>query len=404
MLLLLLALGSQVPAPCPQAAAAARETDAGWRAYLRAAVGESATHFAVADSLCPGDHATLVGLGFVFLRHGQARAGAERFLRAVASDASDADAWYGLGLARSRLGQRAVAVDAWRRTLRLAPAYADAEQQLLALGIDSSLALPAVVRPVDPDVAARTAGDGFEIHVRGGWRPLYVQGINIGVALPGHFPSEFPTDDLTYHRWLELIAEARANALRVYTILPPAFYRALKAWNDAHSDRALWLLHGVWTEPPPGGDHARGGAAAAPPLRLPAQPPAQGIRQRPGIARCHAGAHHAGEPGGLFRVVSRVPLLSRLHRPRFGLRRGRVSRRPVSLLRLPARPQAASRGATPLDRRVRRSLFAWRVAFAERRDGPRRARRAHDGRTRRAAHAGGARGGGCGRDPVRVAG
>ncbi|PYP11622.1 MAG: hypothetical protein DMD56_06250, partial [Gemmatimonadetes bacterium] len=81
------------------------------------------------------------------------------------------------------------------------------------------------------------------------------QGINIGVALPGHFPSEFPTDDSTYHRWLELIAEARANALRVYTILPPAFYRALKAWNDAHSDRALWLLHGVWTEPPPGGDY-----------------------------------------------------------------------------------------------------------------------------------------------------
>ena len=255
MLLLLLALGSQVPAPCPQAAAAARETDAGWRAYRREAIGEAATHFAVADSLCPGDHATLVGLGFVFLRHGQARAGAERFLRAVASDASDADAWYGLGLARSRLGQRAAAVDAWRRTLRLAPAYADAEQQLLALGIDSGLALPAVVRPVDPDVAARTAGDGFEIRVRGGWRPLYVQGINIGVALPGHFPSEFPTDDSTYHRWLELIAEARANALRVYTILPPAFYRALKAWNDAHSDRALWLLHGVWTEPPPGGDY-----------------------------------------------------------------------------------------------------------------------------------------------------
>src|SRR5437763_13379366 len=168
MLLLLLALGSQVPAPCPQAAAAARETDAGSRAYRREAVGEAATHFAVADSLCPGDHATLVGLGFVFLRHGQARAGAERFLRAVASDATSADAWYALGLARSRLGQRAVAVDAWRRTLRLAPAYADAEQQLLGLGIDSGLALPAVVRPVDPDVAARTAGDGFEIRVRAG--------------------------------------------------------------------------------------------------------------------------------------------------------------------------------------------------------------------------------------------
>ena len=255
MLMLLVALESQVAAPCPHAAAAARETNAGWEAYRHGTIGHAATRFAIADSLCPGDHATQVGLGFVLLRQSQPRGAAERFLRAVGSDASDADAWYGLGLARSRLGQRAAAADAWRRTLRLTPAYADAEQQLLALGIDSGLALPRVVRPADPDVAARTAGDGFEIRTTGGWRPFYVKGINLGAALPGHFPSEFPPDDSTYGRWLELIAGARANAIRVYTILPSAFYRALKAWNDAHPDRAVWLLHGVWTEPPPRDDY-----------------------------------------------------------------------------------------------------------------------------------------------------
>ena len=194
--MLLVALGSQAPAPCPHAAAAGRETTTGWRAYRREAIAEAATYFAAADSLCPGDHATQIGLGFVLLRQRQPRGAAERFLRAVASDTSDAEAWYGLGLARSRLGQRAAAVDAWRRTLRLAPGYEDAELQLLALG-DSGLALPAVVRPVDPAVPARTAGDGFEIHTNAGWRPFYVKGINLGVALPGHFPSEFPTDDST---------------------------------------------------------------------------------------------------------------------------------------------------------------------------------------------------------------
>src|SRR5690606_10352708 len=44
-----------------------------------------------------------------------------------------------------------------------------------------------------------------------------------------------------------------ANTLRLYTILPPPFYRALRAWNLTHADRTLWLVHGVWTELPP--DH-----------------------------------------------------------------------------------------------------------------------------------------------------
>jgi len=255
MLVLIVALGSQVAAPCPHARRAAGETDAGWSSYRRGVIAEAAAHFAVADSLCPGDHGAQVGLGFVRLRQGQARAAAERFLGAVKSDAQDAEAWYGLGLARSRLGQHGAAADAWRRTLRLAPGYEDAELQLLALGIDSGLVRRPVVRQIDPDVAARTAGDGFEIRTEGGWRPFYVKGINLGVALPGRFPSDFPTDDSTYGRWLELIAGAHANAVRVYTILPPAFYRSLKAWNDAHPDRALWLLHGVWTELPPGDDY-----------------------------------------------------------------------------------------------------------------------------------------------------
>ena len=254
MLPLIVALGWQAAGSCPQAPRAAHETAAGWEAYRRGAVPEAAAHFAAADSLCSGDHAARVGLGFVQLRMGEAAAAAERFAGAVTSDSGDADAWYGLGLARARLGQRAAAVAAWRRTLRIAPAYADAEQQILALGIDSGLALPPVRRPDSAVVPVRTAGDGFEIR-DGDWRPLYVKGVNLGAALPGHFPSEFPTDDSTYARWLELIAGAHANAIRLYTILPPAFYRSLKAWNDAHPDRALWLLHGVWTELPPRDDY-----------------------------------------------------------------------------------------------------------------------------------------------------
>src|SRR5437667_11286342 len=119
MLMLLVALGSQAPAPCPHAAAAGRETTTGWRAYRREAIAEAATYFAATDSLCPGDHATQIGLGFALLRQSQPRGAAARFLRAVASDTSESMAWYGHGLAGSVLGLRAAALVAWSRTLAL---------------------------------------------------------------------------------------------------------------------------------------------------------------------------------------------------------------------------------------------------------------------------------------------
>jgi tetratricopeptide (TPR) repeat protein len=256
MLGLLAALSLQVPAgPCPRAAAAAAEVEAGWRTYRGGAVAEAFRSFATADSLCPGDHGAQVGLGFALLRQGRTSEAESRLRQAVGTDSSDADAWYGLGLARARLGDRAQAVRAWRRALRIAPRYEDVQEQLLALGLDSGLVLPPPPRAPEPQVPARTAAERFEVRTRDGWRGFYVQGVNLGPALPGKFPSEAPTDDSTYARWLQLIAEANANTVRVYTILPPAFYRALKRWNDANPDRALWLVHGVWAELPPNNDY-----------------------------------------------------------------------------------------------------------------------------------------------------
>jgi tetratricopeptide repeat protein len=254
-LILPAALGAQLPTPCPRAPLAAARADAGWQAYRRGAIAEAAARFTGADSLCPGDPAAQGGLGFVALRQERIAQASDHFRRAVAGNPRDPDAWYGLGLARARQGARAEAVAAWREALRLAPGYRDAEHELLAAGIDSGLVLAPAVRPAEPAVPARTAGDAFEIWSGGGWRPFYVKGINLGAALPGHFPSEFPADDSTYAHWLELMAGANANAVRVYTILPPAFYQALKRWNDAHPDHVLWLVHGVWTELPPRNDY-----------------------------------------------------------------------------------------------------------------------------------------------------
>lgn len=258
MLLLLFAALSvdRVPqGPCPNANAATEAVAAGWRAYRQSAITEAASHFAVADSLCPGEPRTLVGLGFVALRQEHASEAEKRFARALSADSSDADAWYGLALTRLRQGDAASGTRALRRALRLAPDYAEAVEQLLALGADSGLTPPRPPPPAEPQVPARTEGAQFVVRTVEGWRPFTVKGVNLGAALPGRFPSDVPTDEATYARWLELIAAANANTIRLYTIFPPAFYRALRRWNAAHADRPLWLVHGIWAELPPGNDY-----------------------------------------------------------------------------------------------------------------------------------------------------
>lgn len=246
-MLLLLTIALQA-VPCPKRVGPI--ADSAWVAYRAGRITEAAQRFAAADSLCRAVHDVQLGLGFVALRQGVPADAVRRFTAAIASDSNDADAWYGLGLARARSADRAAAAAAFRRTLKLAPKYADAEQQLLALGEDGAVLAP-IRRPRRAQIPARTHGERFEIRRDSLWVPFYVKGINLGAALPGKFPSEFPPDDSTYARWLAQIAGAHANVVRLYTILPPGFYRAVRQWNAGHPQQALWLVHGVWAEPPP---------------------------------------------------------------------------------------------------------------------------------------------------------
>ncbi len=84
---------------------------------------------------------------------------------------------------------------------------------------------------------------------------MFVMGVNFGVALPGRWPSEFPEDEATYAGWLDLVAEMGANTVRLYTLLPPAFYAALEKHNRTRPQARLWLVQGVWTELPEGDDY-----------------------------------------------------------------------------------------------------------------------------------------------------
>ncbi|MBM3323311.1 hypothetical protein FJY69_07530, partial [candidate division WOR-3 bacterium] len=112
-------------------------------------------------------------------------------------------------------------------------------------------------------VLFRCAGDEFErwtvrTSLRGekteAWEKFFATGANLGVALPGHYPTEFGTTLEDYSRWLCQIADAGLAVVRTYTILPPEFYQALARHNFSRTDRPVFLIQGIWAEPPGSGN------------------------------------------------------------------------------------------------------------------------------------------------------
>jgi hypothetical protein len=239
----------QAQTPCPPSGGSALEN--GWRAYRADSLPKAIREFELAQRLCPDNLDAGVGLGFALLRSGSVRRSDSLFQSVLARSPVNSDAWEGHARAALRLGDSVGAVEAGRRAMALAPNNQDLRSFLDRIAPDWSRPVARPTRPAALQLVARTRGRGFEVAAREGWRPFYVQGVNLGVALPGRYPSQFPTDSARYAGWLDTLSGMHANTLRVYTILPPQFYRALRGWNLTHPDRALWLVHGVWTELPP---------------------------------------------------------------------------------------------------------------------------------------------------------
>lgn len=82
----------------------------------------------------------------------------------------------------------------------------------------------------------------------GNWSKTYLQGVNLGAAPPGYRPTSLPNDAALYTTWLRDASELNANSLRLYTLLPPAFYRAFRHYtNDGGK---LSLIQEIWVDEP----------------------------------------------------------------------------------------------------------------------------------------------------------
>lgn len=148
-------------------------------------------------------------------------------------------------------GRSIDAARVYRTIVRQDPGDAAARRELLDLygypeyREDLPLELPSRPRPERPTQWFRTRGDYLQAFDGTAWKSVYLVGANLGPARPGEYPSTISRDFHVYAAWLREMADMRANSVRVYTILPPAFYRALEAHNRAAAT-PLWLIQEVW--------------------------------------------------------------------------------------------------------------------------------------------------------------
>lgn len=237
---------------CPRATQAS--VAEGWDAYWSGGIERADTLFRRAVSLCPRDVAARTGLGYSTMRLGRADEARLLFQGVLDSDSSIVDALVGLALVAWLNGEVEDARAGFRRVLQVEPNNVTALEYLGERVPPGAPSRPPLMLPDSLVYPVRAGPNRFDIRTNDGWRPFYVKGVNLGAALPGRYPSQFP-DSATYVGWIQQIADMGANTVRLYTIHPPHFYGALRAYNDAHPDAPLWLIHGVWTDLPPDHDY-----------------------------------------------------------------------------------------------------------------------------------------------------
>ena len=103
----------------------------------------------------------------------------------------------------------------------------------------------AAVRPDEMQISFRTNQDHLETLKENAWHQVYIKGINLTAASPGHYVGDPPREFQHYKQWFKKISDMNCNVVRAYLIYAPAFYQALKAHNE-ESEKKLWLFQEIW--------------------------------------------------------------------------------------------------------------------------------------------------------------
>ncbi len=95
-------------------------------------------------------------------------------------------------------------------------------------------------------LVSRVEGENLTYYRDGKWHKQFLYGVNLGATTPGHQPGELSPTYADYMRWFKGMEELGAQLVRVYTVLPPDFYRALAEHNRV-AEHTLWLVQGIWS-------------------------------------------------------------------------------------------------------------------------------------------------------------
>ncbi|MGM0641280.1 MAG: hypothetical protein ACQESN_07665 [Thermotogota bacterium] len=75
---------------------------------------------------------------------------------------------------------------------------------------------------------------------------IFINAVNLGVALPGKQPGETNIPKDYYDRWFKILGDNGINVIRIYTLHRPHFYQSLQEYNLKNPENPMYVLHGIW--------------------------------------------------------------------------------------------------------------------------------------------------------------
>jgi hypothetical protein len=122
---------------------------------------------------------------------------------------------------------------------------------VLALGVASvgivGCKSDALEVPVYP-VPFKAADGRIQVWDGSAFQPVFIKGMNMGVAVPGTQPGELAPTEEDYDRWFSMMADLGVNSIRLYTLHFPRFYKRLHFYNVTHPLKPIYVFHGIWLD------------------------------------------------------------------------------------------------------------------------------------------------------------